>query len=270
MGFLVVIEGIDGSGKGTQTKAVTASLRTNKQMSVGSMGFPRYARTEYGKMIGKFLNGDFGTLKDVHPILAAALYAGDRAVSLPHLEQLLCHNDVVILDRYVPSNMAHQSVKAKPHAHGMSPDMVAESIERLEYHDNQLPRPDMVILLDITVDRSKELVSKKAKREYTDEKADIQEAATDYMIHVREWYLQAAKRHNWSIVSVVSKDGDIRPETEITEEITKLIFTAWMQKVLQKSQPPVAISGRPVAEVVIDHDKILQSIRDTYHNAHVD
>ena len=100
---LIVIEGIDGSGKGTQAKALTDRLNDAGRRAE-LLSFPRYRETLFGHAIGDFLNGRFGQLNEVHPFLASVLYAADRYESKAVLLKALEQNEVVICDRYVPSN----------------------------------------------------------------------------------------------------------------------------------------------------------------------
>src|SRR5580704_15426600 len=107
---LIAIEGIDGSGKGTQSRILVERLRQSGR-KVELISFPRYEETFFGRLIGSFLNGQFGTLDQVHPVLVSLLFAGDRFESRPKLEKALATCDVVVLDRYVASNVAHQGAK---------------------------------------------------------------------------------------------------------------------------------------------------------------
>jgi dTMP kinase len=108
--LLVVIEGIDGSGTGTQASRLRERLE-QRGLRVGLLSFPRYSETFFGQRIGDFLNRKFGELHEVDPFLAALLYAGDRLESKAELNRQLASSDVLILDRYVPSNIAHQAGK---------------------------------------------------------------------------------------------------------------------------------------------------------------
>ena len=95
MTVLIAIEGIDGSGKGTQSGLITQRL-LELGYRTSSIQFPRYSATVFGKAIGDFLNGRFGSLDDVHPQLAAVLYAGDRFESLNVLQESM-DSDILFL-----------------------------------------------------------------------------------------------------------------------------------------------------------------------------
>ncbi len=218
--LLVVIEGIDGSGKGTQSARLRDRLLA-RGLKASLLSFPRYDATFFGQRIGDFLNGRFGQLNEVDPFLASLLYAGDRLESKAELTRLLATNDVLVLDRYVPSNIAHQAGKRT----GAQRRELAGWIEKIEYDLFGLPRPDLVVLLDIPAKDSQELIAKKDARSYTTEAADIQEADTDYLARVRSAYRELAAERQWSIVSVVDSQG-IRSMEDITAEIEQLVDQA--------------------------------------------
>lgn len=217
MALLVAIEGIDGTGKGTQARRLVDSLAASG-LRTRLISFPRYAETGFGRQIGEFLNGRFGRLDQVAPALAALLYAGDRFESKGVLQEALSHSDVVVLDRYVPSNMAHQAGKL----FGDEQTRLLEWIEHLEYRLYALPRADRVILLDLPVPLAQQLISRKARRDYTDKPADLQEADASYLNRVRSMYLQLAADAYWSIVPVSHADR-IRPVSEVAADILRIV-----------------------------------------------
>ena len=229
MALLVVIEGIDGSGKGTQSARLRDRLLA-RGLRTSLLSFPRYEATFFGQRIGDFLNGRFGQLNEVDPFLASLLYAGDRLESKAELNRLLETSDVLVLDRYVPSNIAHQAGKHT----GRQRRELADWIEKIEYDLFGLPRPDLVVLLDIPAKDSQALIAKKDPRSYTTQVADMQEADSDYLSRVRSAYRELASERGWSIVSVVDAQG-IRPMDELTAEIEQLVDRALQS---QAAAPP--------------------------------
>jgi threonylcarbamoyladenosine tRNA methylthiotransferase MtaB len=218
MGLLVAIEGIDGAGKGTQAARLVERLRGSGSRTE-LVSFPRYEATFFGRAVGEFLNGRFGSLEDVHPFLAATLFAGDRFESRSFLTEALRTHDLVVLDRYVGSNIAHQAAKLD----GEERAALRQSIEHLEYGVFKMPRPDLVILLDLGVSQARKLIDRKAARTYTDRAADIQEADGDYLTRVRDLYLElAAGDSNWSVVPC-ERGGALRSVEEIADEIWRLV-----------------------------------------------
>ncbi len=215
MATLIAIEGIDGAGKGTQANRLVASLR-DRGLKADSLQFPRYKATAFGSAIGDFLNGRFGSLGDVHPQLAAVLYAGDRYESRSLLLQMMEEHDVVVLDRFVGSNLAHQSAKLE----GAARAALIQWIERIEFEVFALPRPQLTILIDMSSQMSRELVALKAARDYTDQKADLQESDLPYLEKVRRCYLALAhSRLDWRTVHGLNDDGSLRTIDDVATEI---------------------------------------------------
>lgn len=215
MTVLIAIEGIDGSGKGTQAGLITQRLN-DQGYRTSSIQFPRYSATTFGQAIGDFLNGRFGSLDEVHPQLAAVLYAGDRFESLSVLNEAIDSSDVVILDRFTASNFAHQAAKLQ----GEERQKLINWIDDVEHRVFGLPRPDLNILLDISSDWSRELVSRKDERDYTSEEADIQESDRPYLERVRQCYRDiAASRDNWTVVNCLADNGELRPVETISDDI---------------------------------------------------
>src|SRR5579885_3297777 len=108
-GKLIAIEGIDGSGKRTQVELLAKSLAA-RGYSIYATGFPQYD-SWFGKMVGRFLNGELGPLESVDPHFTALLYAGDRLEAKPQIEAALDRGQVVLTDRYIGSNLAHQTAR---------------------------------------------------------------------------------------------------------------------------------------------------------------
>jgi len=215
---LIVLEGIDGSGKGTQAARLHERFtKSGRQSSL--LSFPRYQSTFFGARVGDFLNGKFGTLDQLSPFLVSLLYAGDRFESKAPLNQARSQSEVVVLDRYVPSNIAHQSAKASPEER----QQLTDWIEQVEYTIFELPQPELVILLDIPVSVSQELIRRKNPRSYTDQATDLQESDTTYLSAVRQVYLSLAEKSpHWKVVPV-TEQGELRSIEEISDEIWELV-----------------------------------------------
>ena len=208
MGLLLAIEGIDGTGKGTQA-ARLAETAAGQGRRVASFSFPLYDDNPFSRAVADYLNGEFGTADEVHPELAALLYAGDRFHARPRIVAALQEHDLVVCDRYVASNQAHQGAKLT----GEARRRLLDWLEEVEYGEFALPRPQLVILLDAPVALARRLVGRKAARGYTTLEADIHEAAT------REVYLELAGRDGWQVVSTAGDDGAARDIDDIAAEI---------------------------------------------------
>lgn len=221
MSILVAIEGIDGAGKGTQTELLLERLQ-DAGFSATSLQFPRYSATAFGEAIGDFLNGRFGSLDHVHPQLAAVLYAGDRFESKELLLQKIANHDVVVLDRFIGSSLAHQCARLE----GAERNGLQQWIERIEHGVFGLPRPDLNLLIDVSSKVSRELVARKGARDYTDQEADLQESNLPYLEKVRSCYLEiASQRDDWMLIPGLDEDARLRSIHEIGDEIFEHVRT---------------------------------------------
>ncbi len=216
-GQLIALEGIDGSGKGTQAKLLTDRFN-NAGRSAQLLSFPQYDNTFFGKVIGEFLNGEFGDLDDVHPFFASLLYAGDRFESLGRLKAAMSESEFVILDRYVASNLAHQVTRA---AEADQAELL-ERIQHVEFKVFGLPEPDLTIYLELPVPEAQRLIAKKAARTYTDKAADLQESNAPYLERVRAGYQLLADQDSWRRINCVSGE-EIRSIEDIADEIWTII-----------------------------------------------
>ena len=214
MGVLLAIEGIDGSGKGTQAGRLCETAAA-KGYNVASFSFPLYDGNPFSRAIADYLNGEFGSADEVHPELAALLYAGDRFHARPRLLAALEANDLVVCDRYVASNAAHQGAKLS----GDARRRLLDWLEEVEYGEFGLPRPSLVVLLDAPVALARELVARKAARGYTTLEADIHESDVGHSSATREVYLELARQDGWRIVSTADEDGTAREVADVSAEV---------------------------------------------------
>ena len=213
-GRLIAIEGIDGSGKRTQLDLLDNAIRASG-VRVYSTGFPQYDNW-FGSMVGQFLNGDYGPLESVDPHFTALLYAGDRFEAKPKLEAALNQGNVVLIDRYIGSNLAHQTARVAP----AKREEFRKWIEHLEYGIYGLPREDLVIYLRIPPTEAQKLVAQKSKRAYTEAKQDLLEASLRHLQDASEMYDRLAQNPPWVTVECFSSiTGAVRPVAEIAREV---------------------------------------------------
>ena len=230
-GKLIAIEGIDGSGKRTQVDLLEKALVANRH-AVYSTGFPQYD-SWFGKMVGQFLNGDFGALETVDPHFSALLYAGDRFEAEFRLDTALNQGKIVLADRYIGSNLAHQTARASA---ADRPAFISW-IEHLEYNIYNLPRETLVLYLRVPPRQAQELVARKSARSYTKNKQDILEASLRHLEDAAAMYDELSRRPNWATIPCFEETrGAMRPQKHIAKEI--------LAAVLQVISPPVAKEGR--------------------------
>ena len=213
-GKLIALEGIDGSGKRTQLELLARALEA-RGLPVFRIGFPRY-ESFCGKLVGRYLNGDFGALDAVDPHLSALLYAGDRLEAKPELESALAAGKIVLTDRYVGSNLAHQTERVPAEER----EEFIAWLKRLEYGLYALPVEDLVIYLRVPVHEAHRLVGLKAERTYTRRKHDIQEADLRHLEQTALIYDRLATEPSWTRIDCTDADsGALYPPEKIHRDV---------------------------------------------------
>jgi dTMP kinase len=173
-------------------------------------------------MVTKYLNGEYGSLKEMGPELASIFYAIDRFDAKREILQSLETCDYVIANRYVSSNMIHQATKMDSYE---AIDAYLRWVYHLEFEIFGIPKPDKVIYLKISPETSHRLIGMKAQREYvkSTENRDIHEKDTEHIRKAIEIAGHvAAKYTNWTLLDC-EKDGDILPKETITQLILRHI-----------------------------------------------
>jgi dTMP kinase len=213
-GRLIAIEGIDGSGKRTQLDLLGNQLIAGGNR-VYSTGFPQYD-SWFGKMVGQFLNGELGALEAVDPHFTALLYAGDRFEAKPKIEAALNEGKIVLIDRYIGSNLAHQTARAAPEKRAE----FRKWIEHLEYEIYDLPREDLILYLRVPPSEAQKLVARKATRSYTSAKRDLQEASLRHLRDAADMYDLLAQSAPWVTIECFdAKRGAVREVPEIAKQV---------------------------------------------------
>jgi dTMP kinase len=219
-GKFIALEGIDGSGKGTQLEMLARAFES-RGIAFDRVSFPHYIGF-FGKLVANFLNGEFGPLEKVDPHFSAMLYAGDRWEARPALEADLVAGRAVLADRYVASNLAHQGARV-PH------DRRAEFLawlKELEYRVYALPVEDLVIYLHVPAQEAQRLVGEKAKRDYTKLPRDLLESNLHHLETASEVYDELARRPNWVTIECYDAAAcALRAPEKIHQEILTAIET---------------------------------------------
>src|SRR5580704_10533164 len=230
-GKLIAIEGIDGSGKRTQVDLLEKALAASGH-AVYSTGFPQYD-SWFGKMVGQFLNGDFGALETVDPHFSALLYAGDRFEAKPRLETALTQGKIVLVDRYIGSNLAHQTARAKD----VDRPAFISWIEHLEYNIYNLPRETLVLYLRVPPRQAQELVGRKSARSYTAAKKDLLEASLRHLEDAAEMYDSLSRRASWATIQCFDTTRHVmRPLEEIAAEVLAAVEPLLAKRPAPKSR----------------------------------
>jgi dTMP kinase len=210
MGKLINLEGCDGAGKSLQIKLITEHYQKLGK-KVKFIHFPMYGHNMFSDMISKFLRGEYGGNDEVDPLFVANIYAMDRYMYKNQLLTDLEENDVVVMDRYVFSNVAYQVAKT----------MIPEERENLfqilyfEFELLRLPYPDITMFFDVEIkeiERRLNLGRSGEDREYLNGKQDIHEKDIEYQARVREVYLDLEKYPNFYVIKTYNEKGVMTPE----------------------------------------------------------
>lgn len=219
----IVIEGLDGSGKSTQLKKLRSYLETN-QIDYEYLHFPRTDSPVFGDLVARFLRGELGDINTVNPYLIALIYAGDRNDAKNLIKDWLLQKKLVIVDRYVYSNIAFQCAKLND---DKEIEKLTDWILDLEYNYFKIPIPDLSIFLNVPFEFTKKNLTEQRNgddRNYLNGKEDIHEKDIDFQNKVRNVYLkEVEKDKNLRIINCASADGEMSDPEEIFNKIVSLL-----------------------------------------------
>lgn len=227
MGILIAIDGVDASGKQTQSQLVYEKLLA-AGINVRLVSFPAY-HSDSSVLVKMYLNGDFGSKpEDVNAYAASTFFAADRFASFRRdWKQDYDNGYVIIADRYVQSNMIHQASKLKPEEKKAFIDWLYD----LEYRVYGLPQPDVTIFLDMPPEKAAELMAERANKIDQSSTKDIHERSVDYLKASYDNALQIAGGFGWKHVSCTYKNG-IRTIEDINNEIMNIVTDTIKEKTI--------------------------------------
>lgn len=226
-GFIISIEGTDGSGKHTQQQLLSGAL---KQMDypIFEQSFPNY-ESPSAAPVKMYLGGEFGDDPNcLDPYEASLLYATDRLCTYKKtIKEHYDAGEIVLFDRYVQSNFIHQSSKIENEQEKTN---YLEYISDLEFNKLHLPRPDIVFFIEMPVEKSLELARARELLKNGENK-DILEQNTAYMQKSYNNGIELAKRFGWTLIHCVDSFGNLKSIGEIHKEIlTKTLEILTKQK----------------------------------------
>lgn len=217
MGKLIVIEGLDGSGKSTQLELLPKNL-TENGIECRSVSFPDYDNPS-STLVKMYLKGDFGKKPtDVNAYAASCFYGVDRYASFKTAwGDFYNAGGTVVSGRYTTSNAVHQCSKLPENEW----EDFLEWLYDFEYEKMAIPKPDKVIFLDMPIEVSQKLLSNRYKGD--ESKKDIHESDTEYLARCRKAALFTAKYSNWDIIPC-SQNGEPRTIEEIANDVLKRVL----------------------------------------------
>lgn len=234
-GLFIVIEGSDGSGKGTQFKLLIERLKS-EGYDVATYDFPQYEK-DSSYFVRKYLNGDYGSGEDLGPYIPSVFYALDRFDAAADMKRDLAAGKIVLCNRFAGSSMAHQGGKFKTLAERRE---LFKWLDNLEFGMLEIPRPDLSIILLVEAEVAQKLVDQKEKRSYTDKKRDIHEADIHHLENAVETYKQLREAFPDTFQSIdCVKDGELQSIPTINnliwERIQPMLGKLHKKKVVDES-----------------------------------
>lgn len=219
MGILIAIDGVDASGKQTQTEILKKRLEAEGK-EVKLVSFPAYDKPS-STLVKMYLDGAFGDKpSDVNAYATSTLFAADRfATYRTDWGKAYETGTVIIADRYVSSNLIHQASKIE---NEHDKDKFLEWLDDLEHGVYELPRPDVTIFLDMPPEYGAKLMRDRANKANGESKKDIHESDFSYLENSYNNAVYVAERFGWKKILCV-KDEQIRPVEEIGEDIYSVV-----------------------------------------------
>lgn len=217
-GKIIVIDGGANVGKATQADMLTNRL-LNEGRNVGKLDFPRYHQNTFGRLVQESLADVHTPMTELPPKVAATLYAADRFETKSEIDTWLAEGRTIILDRYVSANMLHQGVKIE---HIDEREEFFRWVEHVEHTIFGLPKPDIVVYLDIPAQKSEKLLEYVeglgVKVTAPEDKAEMHQARVSECAH----YLSTV-HPEWHAVQCLNTHGELRTREDIHEEVYKII-----------------------------------------------
>lgn len=223
--MFIVLEGVDGCGKSTQI-AKLREMFARQGVESEYLHFPRFDAPYFGDMIARFLRGELGSVEQVDPYVVALLYAEDRRDAAGMIQGWLDEGKVVIVDRYVYSNVGYQCAKLSDAA---KREKLREWILNLEYDYFAIPKPDVSLFLDVPFAFTERKLTEQRTgddREYLCGKQDIHEQSMDLQRAVRQVYIDAASYdEDMYVVDCTTPAGEMASPDEIFGRIMQVVST---------------------------------------------
>ena len=216
-GKLIVLEGLDGSGKATQATLLCKALE-NSGKKVLHISFPDYANKS-STLVKMYLDGEVGSLNEVNAFAASSFYSLDRYISYRTIwrEDYEEKGTIIVADRYTTSNLSHQMGKLPREEW----NNYINWLIHYEYEMLELPAPDTVIYLDMHPEASRKLIE---KRYHGDEsKKDLHESDFAYLMNCRESALFAAKARNWNVITCSDSEHEPVAIEKIAKQVLEIV-----------------------------------------------
>jgi len=229
-GKFFVIEGSDGTTKGTQANLLVERLRSEGR-EVLCKDFPQYGENAFADTVGEYLTGKFGDPTRVNPYLASMPFALDRFMASHEIRQALGNGKIVVTNRYTSANIGHQGSKIESDEERRQ---FLDWVEEVEFSERGLhiPRPDLVVCLYLDARVAQRLIDKKAERKYMKgKKRDGHESNLPYLLRTASAFVDVAMSDpSWRILKCGDGKGWILPPEVIHEKVWEIVSPLLPQK----------------------------------------
>ncbi|MEG0236400.1 dTMP kinase [Cetobacterium sp.] len=218
-GKLIVIEGTDSSGKETQTAMLFEKL-SKEIKKIRKISFPNYNSPACAP-VKMYLAGEFGTdAEKVNPYPASTMYAIDRYASYKtDWGNFYKDGGIIITDRYTTSNMVHQASKID---NSKEKEIYLSWLEDLEYNKMEIPRPDLVIFLNMPTETAQKLMAERKNKITGEDKKDIHEKNVEYLKKSHKNACEISKKYSWKEIECV-ENNRLKTIEEISNEVFELV-----------------------------------------------
>lgn len=214
-GKLIVIDGVDGSGKATQTEILARRLK-QAGLAVELADFPQY-NTKSAGLVENYLEGKYGSPEEVGPYRASIFYAGDRYDASFKIKNWLREGKTVIANRYVAANLGHQGGKISD---PLERQQFFDWLYKLEYEIFNIPRPDLTIILHLPAEISQELAQQRQREDWQDKTNDIHQNNLEHLKKAEQAYLEIAK----TFPNMVLIEGALNGQILSREQVGDLVW----------------------------------------------
>ena len=216
-GKIIVITGIDGTGKETQTKMLFEHLQA-KGVKVKMQSFPNY-ESPSSAPVKAYLQGKIENAKTLSPMQVSSFFLIDFLQTMLNHEDFLNQGGILLLDRYTESNLIHQAGRLQTKEAQMR---FANTLKNFQYNELKLPKPDLVICLTMPLETSLELMHTRTIQKNGGEK-DVHEEDALHMQTAHKMCTLFAETENWVVVNCVDETGHLRDRNRIHNTIKNIV-----------------------------------------------
>lgn len=222
-GYIIVIEGTDGSGKQTQAEMLKQKLKQIAKVPVYECSFPNYDSPSSAP-VKMYLGGELGeNANAIDAYQASTIFATDRLCTyIKEIAPHYCAGEIIILDRYTPSNALHQAGKI---ADLKAKDKFLNWLFKFEYKTLKLPAPNNIIFLNVPINVTNKLRAERNKIQAlkTGTKQDIHEKDENHLLNAYNSGMYVSKKYNWNVIDC-TKNNQLLSREEIHEKILQSLL----------------------------------------------